>query len=58
MSARSLIGMTLKDVYTVLKRAGYAITAFDKDSRFIKAESAFNSVNIEYGSANYVSMVL
>lgn len=58
MSARSLIGMRLKDVYEVLKRAGYAITAFDKDSRFIKAESAFNSVHIEYDSANYVTMVL
>ena len=47
----------LQDAYKILKRYGYSVSAFDADSRFIKAESADNTLHIEYDQSNVVISV-
>ena len=47
----------LQDAYGILKQCGYSVSAFDADSRFIKAESADDTLHIEYDQSNVVISV-
>lgn len=54
MSARSLIGMHLKDVYILLKRAGYEFKG-TVNGKFDAVHKTLKDFSIEYDSMNYIT---
>lgn len=57
MSARSLIGMKLEDVYALLKRAGYEFEGF-VTGKFDAVHETLKDFRIEYDGMNYVTNVV